>query len=196
MRGVKNSGIKSAKEWLLNSGIQNNEGARSGGFNSWYDMDERGYSYVYSEITGYGITTLLYLSKRLDDKECLEKAVNAAQWLMSKAWHSCGGVKTRDYYWDMKGTDHYSFDNQNIYAFDNGMVFYGMTNLYRKTEKKEYLEFASQIADFLLKDMMTRDGLFYAVFDGKTGEKVDELWKWSSQSGSYHAKLARIYRSF
>ena len=60
---MKNNAILSAKDWLVNSGIQNTKGDEIGGFNAWYDLGANEYSYVYSEITGYGITTLLFLNK-------------------------------------------------------------------------------------------------------------------------------------
>ncbi len=182
--------ITLAKDWLLRSGIQNAEGPRAGGVNSWFDMAEGGYSYVYSEITGYGITTLLYLGDRFGDGQCLERAGAAAEWLMSNAAHPCGGVRTRDYYNETEESDLYSFDSGNIYAFDNGMVLYGMVNLYRRTQDRRHLDFALRIADFLIKKMARSDGLFFAVFDAGTGNPEDVSRKWSSQRGSYHGKLA------
>lgn len=181
--------INLARDWLLSSGIQNSSGERQGGFNSWYDFKEKAYSYVYSEITGYGITSLLYMEKKFNDNSCLDKAVSAADWLMKKALHPCGGVKARDYYQTMEDSEHYSFDSENIYTFDNGMVLYGMVNLYKETGDKQYLDFSVRIGKFLTEEMMKEDGLFYAIYDAKNNEKDDIAWKWSSQSGSYHCKL-------
>ena len=190
MKNVKSCGIEAAKKWILSSGIQNTVGTNSGGFNSWFDLQDNSYSYVYSEITGYGMTTLLYLGSRFGDDAYLDKAASAADWLISLASHPCGGVKTREYYKQQEGADHYSFDRGNIYAFDNGMVLYGMINLYKCAKDKKYLEFAQRIADFLINTMIKPDGLLWAIFDSVSGEKEDAPWKWSSQSGSYHAKLA------
>ena len=185
-----NREIAMAGEWILRSGIQNTEGARAGGFNAWYDPSEKNYSYVYSEITGYGITTLLYLEELFGDEECLDRAIAAADWLMSEAVHPSGGVKTRDYYGEMDEADRYSFDSGNIYAFDNGMVLYGAVNLFRRTEDRKYLDFARSIADFMIEKMGRPGGLFFAIFNAGTGATEDAPWRWSSQSGSYHAKLA------
>lgn len=193
MKCVENSAVASAKNWILNSGIQIADGPNIGGFNSWFDMKENSYSYVYSEITGYGITTLLHLGNYFDDAEYLDKAALAADWLIAKAGHPCGGVRTRDYYKESGGSRHYSFKRGNIYAFDNGMVLYGMINLYKRTKDMKHLEFAGQIADFLIKNMVKPDGLLWAVFDTETGKKTDESDKWSTQSGSYHAKLAMAF---
>ena len=191
MRSVKSGEAVLAKEWLLHSGIQNIEGSNTGGFNAWFELDQKSYSYAYSEITGYGITTLLYLEDHFEgEQNFLAGAVSAAEWLMTHAIHPCGGVKTRDYYHATEESHLYSFDSDNIYAFDNGMVLYGIVNLYKRTGEKKYLDFARYIAEFLIKDMLKEDGLFFAVFNVSNGTRQDDPWKWSSQSGSYHAKLA------
>ncbi len=184
-----NNEILLAKDWLLNSGIQNTAGEVLGGFNSWFDLDTGRYPYVYSEITGYGITTLLFLDD-LFEGDFIARAKLAADWLEKNALHECGGVRTRDYREKMTESDVYSFQSDNLYAFDNGMVLYGLINLYKKCKDKKYLDFSKKIAGLMLKEMRKEDGLFYAVYNPSTGKKEDSPRKWSSQSGSYHAKLA------
>ena len=179
-----------ANLWLLNSGIQNENGNSRGGFNSWFDLIQQNYSYVYSEITGYGVTSLLYLSKYFGEEFYIDKAIAAYKWLKDKALDESGGIRTRDYFVDMDDASHYSFDSNNLYAFDNGMVLYGIVNLYKKTKNERILLFAVQIADFLIDNMKKDDGMFYAVYNSETGKKTDIADKWSTQSGSYHAKLA------
>lgn len=178
---TSSSEISLAKEWLLNSGIQDLKGAERGGFNSWFDLDSGEYSYVYPEVTGYGITALLFLND-LFGGNFVERARLAAKWLEEKALHPCGGVRTGK--------------NENIYAFDSGMVLYGLLNLYKTSGERQYLGFAEKIASFLLKDMRKGDSLFYAVYDPKTGEKKDAGRKWSDQSGSYHARIVLGLTSF
>jgi len=179
-----------ANMWLLKSGIQNAGGPGKGGFNSWFDLARKDYSYIYSEITGYGITSLLYLSRYFGEEFYLDKAVSAYEWLATSALDDSGGVRTRDYYHDMENSGRYSFDSGNIYAFDNGMVLYGVVNLYKRTGDSRHLAFARTLADFLVKNMVKDDGSFYAVYNSLTGEKTDKPGKWSTQTGSYHAKLA------
>ena len=99
--------IVKAKSLLVNSGIQNT-GSRlldvKGGFNSWYNINDENYFYTYSEITGYAITNLLFLHKREDKNIYLLKAILAAEWLLDKASHKSGGVKTR-YFLDEKNAN-------------------------------------------------------------------------------------------
>lgn len=180
-----------AKNWLLNSGIQDvsSNPQTDGGFNAWFDTMTGEYPYLYSEITGYGITTLLYLYKQTKEEMLLDRAKMAADWLINVAMHKCGGVKTRDYKKQDDNEGMYSFDSENIYAFDNGMVLYGLVSLYKLTGIDAYLDNAKKIAEFLLT-MQRPDGLFFAFYNAKTGQMIDVTDKWSTQSGSYHCKIA------
>ncbi|MFH1837577.1 MAG: glycoside hydrolase family 88 protein [Candidatus Omnitrophota bacterium] len=178
-----------AKDWLLNSGIQNTDGKNQRGFNAWFDLETAEYPYIYSEITGYGITTLLYL-KKFFDEEFSSRAISAADWLIDNAMDESGGVKTRYYHEAMDETDIYSFENGNLYAFDNGMVLYGMINLYKDSRDEKYLKISKKVASFMIDHMRKSDGFFYASYNPKTKEREDSSRKWSTQSGSYHAKLA------
>ena len=53
--------------WLKNSGIINSSNDENlGGVRSWYDPDQDEYGFYYSEITGYMISTLLYIDQYID----------------------------------------------------------------------------------------------------------------------------------
>lgn len=179
--------INNGVEWMLNSGIQNTSGEHSGGFNGWYDIDKKIYPFVYSEITGYGITTLLFFNSLAHNPIFLNRAELAAKWIIKSAMHECGGVKTRAYNTDPDNL--YSFENNVLFVFDNGMVLSGLVNLYNSTKKETYLNAAISIGNFLLSAQKS-NGLFYAAYDANNDIKIDNHDKWSSQSGSYHAKLA------
>lgn len=178
-----------AKDWLLHSGIQSIDGPKftRGGFHGWYDG--RGYPFVYSEITGYGVTSLLYLNKLQPDPQLVERAKMAADWLIGFARHEYGGVKTRYYYRDDRTFDPFSFKEETLCAFDAGMVLYGVCLLYEETKEQKYLGFAKELGEFLLK-LKKPHGAFYALYNYKAKELVDFAGKWSTQSGSFHAKLS------
>lgn len=177
--------IDLTREWLLNSGIQNinKDKKTNGGFNSWYDIDKRTYPFIYSEITGYGITTLLYMNKNSKEEILIDRTKLAADWLITNAYGKCGGIKTR-YFLDDK-----SFRNQEMYVFDAGMILYGIVNLFKVTKIPKYLDAGKNIANFLLK-CQKQNGLFYAIYDAEKDAYIDKEGKWSTQSGSYHAKVA------
>ncbi len=176
---------KTAKlaEWMLNSGIQNisSDEKKNGSFNSWYDIDKGAHAFMYSEITGYGITTLLYLYDITHNEVFLERAKLAGDWLLNQALHDCGGVIVKIH--------HDGQPDNNIFSFDNGMVLFGLTNLARVSKINKYSDGAETIADFLLS-IQKNDGLMNAMFDVTISEAVNNDSKWSTQSGGYHAKIS------
>jgi hypothetical protein len=178
--------VDSVAEWMTSSGIQSPEG----GVYAWYSMETGKHSYLYSEITGYAITAFLYLHKLYQKDVYVERAEKAAQWIIANAFSACGGVKTRYFMDDEVADDHTSFAGGNIFSFDTAMVLYGFANLYTVTQKPKYIEYAKKMADFLVDRMQKEDGSFVAIFNEKTGIVPDSTKKWSTQSGSFHAKNA------
>lgn len=175
--------IKLAQKWLLHSGIQNKSGPHKGGFNAWYDPAKKQYPFIYSEITGYGISTLLYLNEIQPDPKLLAKAQTAANWLMNKAYIKNKSILCRFYYETQKFAP-------RLCTFDAGMCLKALVNLYRQTHKRTYLAFSKKIADWLTHEMQKEDGSLYArnLLDEERFQDNDA--QWSAQSGSFHAKNA------
>jgi len=183
--------ISGAIKWILHSGIQNisEDKKKHGGFNSWFDLDKKNYKYIYSEITGYGKTTLSFLYDRTGDSLFLERAVLAGEWLLDNAFHELGGVRTRYYLDDDKEAADYSFESGQLYTFDSGMALFGLLSLYKFSKDKRFLDGAIKIGKFLVDKCQKPDGSLFAYYDSARG-LVSEYKKWSTQSGSFHAKTA------
>ncbi len=178
-----------AKKWLLNSQIQtlNNLKGSSffGSFSSWFDLDRKMYPFVYSEITGYGITTLLFLNHQATDSSLVKRAEFAARWLDVVTAHKDGGFRC------VISHEDNSFRHKEVqtYTFDAGVILNGFTNLYRATQKKQYLRTASDIVQWFSK-MRNNDGILEAVYDIEKNEIVRSDESWSMQPGCYLAKNA------
>jgi uncharacterized protein YyaL (SSP411 family) len=178
--------IQGAKNWFLNSGIQNldKNSKAYGSFNAWYDERSKKYSFAFSEITGYGISTLLYLNNLRSDRLLIDRARLAADWLLLTTWDSkYGGFQCR---YD-RSTHVF---NKRVCSFDAGTCLAGLVNLYRETKEAKYLEGAIQVGNWLVQRMQRKDGSFYARILTDSGTLVDDPEKWSSQSGSYHTKIS------
>jgi len=185
--------IKDTSSWLINSGLQNLDSNRlevKGGFNSWYDLKNKDYFYAYSEVAGYGISTLLFLSSVYKNNIYLTRAILAAEWLLDKAFHKSGGLKTRYYYDREKAPEQYDFSSGIIHSFDNGMALSGLIELYKVTNEERYYKTAKKVSDLLVDLMQKKDGSLYASYSHKDETFKDNFDKWSTQSGSYHAKVA------
>lgn len=185
--------IEKSKNWLIYSGIQNlnsNSLEVKGGFNSWYDLDKKDYFYTYSEISGYSLSMLLFLNSIEKNNLYLTRSILAAEWLLDKASHEKGGLKTR-YYFDRKNAPKlYDFSGEVLHSFDNGIALSGLMDLYKNVNEERYLESGKKIGDFLVDIMQKKDGGFYASYNHKDKESKDTNEKWSTQSGSFHAKIA------
>lgn len=183
-----NENIRLVIDWILNSGIQNIDGSHAGSFNAWYEPENKTYPFLYSEITGYGITTLLYTNTMDKNNIYVKRAGMAADWLIKYAIDTSGGVRARKYPNGVRNG--YSFDSNILYTFDSGMVLCGLANIYSVTKDQRHLEAAIKVAEFMLS-MQRRDGTFYISYDLNTGERINDTQeKWSTQSGSYQAKFS------
>lgn len=178
--------VRLAGRWLKQSGIQH----KNGGVAAWYEADTGLYPFLYSEITGYAISTYLFLNTVRRDPQAIRAAHRAASWLIRSAAAPKGGVKTRLYLVKNYESPNYSFHRGRVYAFDTAMAGYGLTQLAAHSGNKEYLEAAGALLRFLMKRMVRPDGTFWAYLDPRTGRCGEEPDKWSDQSGSFHAKLA------
>ncbi len=178
--------VSLAKNWLVNSGIQ----SKDGGFYAWLDLDSQAPAFLYSEITGYAITTLLFLNRLSADPVLIQRAQAAADWLLQKALHPCGGFKARLYQDDINADPLYSFSSENIFSFDTGMALYGLVNLYKQNKQEKLLAICEKCADFLIDKMQNPDGSFNSIYNAKTKVNINPQDKWSSQPGSFHAKIA------
>jgi len=168
--------FSAAESWLLNSGIHD------AGVHAWYDTKSQELSFLYPEITGYYLTSLLYLDSRSSRPEYLSHAIIAGDWLLDTAVDpSNGAVRCR-------------FDGETWLprqcAFDNGMCITGLTHLYNKTEEKKYLDGAIRMAQWLLTVMRQSDGSYFAKFNVKDKKPENPGGKWSLISGAYLGKLS------
>ncbi len=181
----ENDSFDKTRKWLLNSGIQESNGAIC----AWHDLDKNKNSFEYSEITGYGITAFVFLDTVKKDQGLLEKAEKARKWLEAKAVTKEGAVLARNYKEWEQANEKFSFQSGNCFAFDAGMVLNGLVNQYNAVKKKEILDLALKIGNFLIEKMM-EDGKMHAVYNTNTEKVLEQKDKWSAQPGSYHAKIA------
>ena len=71
-----------AGAWFVGSGIQD----ETGGVARYYRSDVAQSARVSTEITGYALSTLLYLYERSDDSAYLSAAERAGKFLIQVAW--------------------------------------------------------------------------------------------------------------
>ncbi len=175
-----------AARWLLHSGIQDQSHDRrvAGSFSAWYDRATGEYSYAYSEITGYALTTLAYLSLCRPDPELLRRGAVAVVWLRDQAYDS-GRVAVlgrRD-----RASGRFT---PWVHAFDQGMVLNGVVNMSALSGDETHIAFAHHLGQGLLR-MQLEDGSFQPYqFPRRRALPAELRRKWSGQPGSFMAKNA------
>tara|TARA_B100000787_G_C16178387_1_gene290342 strand:+ start:654 stop:1853 length:1200 start_codon:yes stop_codon:yes gene_type:complete len=185
-----NKNLNLALNWLTKSGIQNknkNKSIEFGAYNAWYDCENKKYSYMYSEITGYLITSMVYHYKITKNVFYLTSAKNAADWLIRNAQDENGGFKCL---FLINKKLNYAKKKNYIYSFDNGVIINGLVNLYNATKIQKYLKAAEKSADFLSLNFIKKNDEIRPVYDVKEKKFINNSKEWSLVSGSYHTKIA------
>ena len=176
--------VEGATRWLLHSGIQHPPGdpKLAGGVHAWYDTETERHAFLYPEITGYAITTFLFLHSVDRSPVYLERANAAASWLLDRAVEpTSGAVLCR-------------FDGtrwlERQCTFDNGVCLNALVNLYRETNDEAHFRAALRIAEWLLAVVRRPDGSFYAKCHPGTQTPANPGGKWSLISGTFLVKVA------
>jgi len=187
--------ISSASQWLLRSGIQNSSSDKKlrGGVAAWYEPDKKIHPFLYSEITGYALSTWMFLHRIQPNPKFIRHARLAADWLMRNALLKEGGVKTRLYLVKHYVSPNYCFYFGRVYSFDTAMVGYGLLQLFKVRKDPRYLESVQIILDFLVGTMERKNGAYEAYYDSRRKQHGEDFDKWSDQGGSFHAKLALLF---
>ncbi len=182
--------INLALDWLTKSGIQNNNKKKIrefGAFNAWFDPKSKKYSYMYSEITGYLITSMVYHYKVTRKKIFLKSAINAADWLINNAQDKEGGFKCL---FLINKNLKYTTKETRSYSFDNGVIINGLVNLYNITKIKKYLYAAEKTVNFLILNCLKKNSEVRPVYDLSKKKFILNTKEWSLVPGSYHTKIS------
>ena len=170
-----NSFLEQAGCWYLNSGIQE----PTGGVARYYRVDLAKNAGVSTEITGYGVSTFVYLHALSGRDEYLDRARAAAAFLTRSAWNDelrampfeCGSGTPLTYF------------------FDCGIVVRGLLTLYRTTGEEEWLEGAELCAD-AMRDFRGTGGQYHPILSLPEKAPLPRDERWSRNPGCYQLKSA------
>ena len=179
--------LSSNIEWLLKSNIRVKNGNDKGALYGWKYLNPPSYPFVYSEVTGYAISCYSWICSELGKPEALPAAREAAQWIVRKMdseFLLVAGYRKQDSFVE-KGDI-----SNHIYLFDNGMAIIGLLNLYRLTAKKDLLQFASKMADSLIRHFFKGSAISTVLLDKFYRPIELKETKWSTVPGAYLSKLS------
>jgi hypothetical protein len=169
--------IDAAGRWLLQSGIQE----ASGGVARYYRSDLRKNAPVSTEITGYVVSTLLFLYQRTGHSVYLEAGLRAARFLTRSAWDAPLG--TFPFEAAVNGGSAFA------YFFDCGIIARGLLYAWRVTEDPEFRDAAIAAGRAMLADFPGPGGIHpILALPGKRPLAWEP--RWSASPGCYQLKSA------
>lgn len=171
-----------AAGWFLQSGIQD---AR-GGVARYYRGDTGRNARVSTEITGYTVSSLVYLYARTGEGACLTAARRAADFLIADAWD--GALQIFPF--------EHSFDNdvpeRLAYFFDSGIIVRGLLAIWRSTRDRRYLDAAVRTGDSMRRHFRSGEGS-HPILTLPQMQPLPPAAQWSRSPGCYQLKSAMAW---
>jgi hypothetical protein len=171
--------ISRAGQWFARSGIQES----SGGVARYYRADLGCNNAVSTEITGYAVSTFVYLHSIAREAPFLEAALRAARFLTRTAWDGASNAMPFEL-----GPPAFA------YFFDCGIAVRGLLSAWRVTGEDEFLDVATALGESMAADFACGDGGFHAILSlpGKRPIPPDAA-RWSASPGCYQLKAAMAW---
>jgi len=174
-------------DWLLYSDIRIKDGQNKGALFGWKNLNPKSFPFIYSEITGYAVTSFSWIYSSLGYDSALQAARESAEWIQRNAQSNllvarppALGIEPNDL-------------SELFYSFDNGMIVIGLVNLYKITNDANNLLLAEKITQALIGRFFDGEKLTARLdnsYNPMMKENTNGVVKWSTISGAYHAKLS------
>jgi hypothetical protein len=173
--------IEAAGRWFLQSGIQD----ASGGVARYYKSDVGQNAPVSTEITGYAVSTLLFLHRRTGESAYLEAGLRAARFLTRMAWDR----RLQTFPFELAAQES---DAAFAYFFDCGIIVRGLLCAWRVTEDSEFRDIAIAAGRSMLADFPGPRGIHPIL---ELPHKRPLAWepRWSRSAGCYQLKSAMAW---
>ena len=174
--------LEQAGRWFLDSGIQES----SGGVARYYRSDLGANAGVSTEITGYAVSTLLYLHRQTSQSEYLEAALRAARFLANTAWdarlatfpfdHSRNGEQPRAL----------------AYFFDCGIIVRGLLAAWRVSKDDRLRDTAIAAGRSMAADFRAPAAI-HPILALPDKHPLAYQPRWSAMPGCYQLKSAMAW---
>lgn len=136
-----------------------------------------------TEITGYAVSSLVFLHERVGDPALLEAAVRGGRFLVDTAWSP--SLKTFPYEYAGDG----DAPQPLTYFFDCGIIVRGLLQLTRATGDNSYAEVAQLAGESMIRDFATGD-TWHPILNLPGKYPLQWTDQWSRRPGCYQLKSA------
>lgn len=172
--------VERAASWFIDSGIQETDG----GVSRYYLSDSQRNARVSAEITGYAVSTFVYLWQSTGEERYLRAAEHSAQYLIHHAWNEQSATFPFEPVSDM--------DAAYAYFFDCGIIARGLLAIWRATGNAEYFERAKECGLSMVFDFMAEEAMHPILrLPDKQPSPYDG--RWSRRPGCYQLKSAMAW---
>ena len=169
--------LKLAEEWLLNSGIQ----APCGGIHAWVDATTSEPSFLYSEATGYFISTMSFLYRQEQKDEFVRAIKDTFDFLQNEALGDQNLYRCRREISSSKFAETYCL-------FDNGIILLGLTNALNSAVPLDIMSAARDLGDAMINRFAVDTE--EPILRLKDGKPIIAGNKWSLQRKPHYIKVA------
>jgi len=168
-----------AGEWFLQSGIQE----PNGGVARYYRTDCSRNNAVSTEITGYAISSFVFLHLHTCDSRYLDAARRSADFLLCAASPAADGLIPFE-----------TAPADFAYFFDCGIMVRGLLAAWRALDNPAYLDRAVSLGRAMARDFLSPAGDFHPILDLRTGHPLPrDAARWSRSTGCYQLKSAMAW---
>jgi hypothetical protein len=174
--------LRRAGHWFLRSGIQQ----ANGGVARYYRSDLGKNARVSTEITGYAVSTLLFLGERTGDGIYTDAAMGAARFLTDIAWSD--SLRT----FPFEHSDNCEQPRPLAYFFDCGIIVRGLLAAWRANREQRFLDRAAAAGRAMIADFETRAAI-HPILRLPQKQPLDYETKWSARPGCYQLKSAMAW---
>jgi uncharacterized protein YyaL (SSP411 family) len=182
--------IDLALDWLVHSDVRraDDNSIVRGGVSQGYNWRQRSYPFVYSEITGYAVSTYINAYRWTRDESYIALAHESAHFLLrvqSLAEVSVvhGAIPHGLSLPDLQLRNQY-------YSFDAAMCLQGLLDFDAIQPAPKLRRSAQAIGDWLLERMQQGSGAFLSMYDAEKNELRHMDGNFYDDNGALHAKHA------
>lgn len=170
--------IQRAAEWFVHSGIQE----PGGGVARYYLANLGENRPVSTEITGYAISTFVYLHSLTGDECYLNRARLAARFLVDQAWDA----GSRSMPFELNPARY-------TYFFDCGMIIRGLLSYWRVSGQDEFLDAAAAVGRAMAGDFAAGDDFHPVLSLPEKSPLPRNQFRWAHAPGCYQLKAAMAW---
>lgn len=156
----------------------------SGGVARYYQSDVHKNARVSTEITGYAVSSLVWMHQRSGDEAYLDAAGKAGRFLAELAWSP--GLATFPFEHSAKG----DAPQPLAYFFDCGIIVRGLLALWRETQQPEYLDISRRAGVSMIRDFAAGNGEIHPILSLPAKSPIERTSQWSRRPGCYQLKSA------